>query len=499
MHTPSLFALVSTALLTLSACESATPSGSGLPEHDESGRLAGDLVPEVVPGPGDWSAALPSAPAHTDHSSTAEMPSVMLDEGGNATLVWKHNDDFGDRVAVLSNRYRVNRGFENVRTVPDTNHWVDGLVSAANSDGSGFAAWRNPRSNEVLVARYESEVGWLEPIAVDALPGQQGIYIGAPALAVSDDGYGLLAWQSRDAAGNSLLRASVYVPGEGWGSATVLASGPVTYFPRVAIGAAGHAIVAWSAFVGDQIELFERRYDAASTWAPVRTIARLPDSAGRYGLDELQLVMDGGGTATAIWMHDDDSGSAMVSSSQAPPAQAWPLASVIHGAQYAIEIGWYAPPKLATHPSGHMLLVWREPLEETSRVVARHRSPNGDWGDVTVVADDLAAPYFGCIETDGHHFDAAVDRHGNAVVVWEEKVGTWQLRIQGTHYTRAHGWEPATMLDQDSAFSSRPRVALDREGNGFAYWLQSEDQGMTSGSRLYLSHLHRQSETHDGH
>lgn len=497
MHTLSLFIAVTTPLIIISACESATPLRPDQREHDQFDHVAGDLQPQVIPGPGSWSNALPSAPAHTDHSSTAETPTIMLDAVGNATLVWKHNDDFGDRVAVLSNRYQVNRGFENVRSIPETNHWVDGLVSAAADDGSGFAAWRNPRTNELLVARYDSEVGWLEPLALDSLPDVQAIYIGAPALAVSADGHGLVAWHSRDSAGNNLLRASVYTPAQGWGSYVELASEPVTYIPRAAIASGGHAIVGWSAFVGDRIELFERRRSAGN-WAPVRTIARLPDSAGRYGLDELQLIIDAGGTATAIWMHDDDDG-AVVSSSQAQSEQSWPLASVVNGSDYAIEIGWYAPPKLATHPSGHMLLVWREPLEESSRVVARHRLPNGDWGDVEVVADGLAAPYFGCIETDGHYLDAAVDRYGNAVVVWEEKVGPWQLRIEGTNYTRGHGWEMPTTLDTDGAFSSRPRVALDREGNGFAYWLQSEDQGMTSGSRLFLSHLHRQSETHDGH
>ncbi len=106
--------------------------------------------------------------------------------------------------------------------------------------------------------------------------------------------------------------------------------------------------------------------------------------------------------------------------------------------------------------------MWREPLAESSRVLARTFDPERGWQETEVVADGLDAPYLGCIDMDAHYFDVSIDAEGMAI--WSSQL------LAGA------GWQPPLRVDADEGNAMLPIVAVDPNSTAIAlYSAQSAD------------------------
>lgn len=448
------------------------------------------------PGPGVWQTPILVDDTHTTHLGRSEQPSVVIDAAGNGTIVWKHVNDSGVQVAIRARVARRAGGLASVETLPETNRWVENLKVVRAGDTGMLAVWRDPGQNQIL-AQTADAAGWSAPQVVVSVVAQ-GILVGRPGFAVNSSGRFVIAWQERDPVYPTMsLRARVYDPIAGWSDTVGLASSAVNDGPSdpvVSVGDTGAAIVTWTTRRDGMLELWARRLTDQDAWLPESRITGM--QTGWYNMASMWTSVDATGNASAIWLHYGDEGQLTISSSSSTADGAWStptrLDAVIDAEQ--MYTGWYAAPKLAMGTNGHMILAWRRPSDDdtSSRVLARHYDPQSRrWGNVITVADGLAAPFYGCAELEAYGLDVAVDSAGNAVVVWEEKVGPWQLAIHASGYTPARGWEAHRKLTSDDANAMQPVAVVDGHAGGFALWQQTSATEPSDGTLLYLGHLTR--------
>ncbi len=131
------------------------------------------------------------------------------------------------------------------------------------------------------------------------------------------------------------------------------------------------------------------------------------------------------------------------------------------------ENGKCSSPKVAVSESGSAIVVWKC----LSGIYANVFRPDVGWqrNSTKISANEVVPGVAGITELGG----VAIDRKGNAFVIWEHKEAFNTLgRIHSAHYIAGQGWESYANnsiqlpLDMnDTAFYSKPKVIIDRNGN----------------------------------
>ena len=212
-------------------------------DHPSPYHLRGGRYDKLVGGSGwTWVGSLDD----TDFEGRARSPSVGLDRGDDAVVVW-------------------------AREAPGTSS-VWGLrfpSSAASPPG---------------------------PVELSAgLVGRAT----APHVAVHPDGRATAVWVQTEGVLETSLVAMRYLPGEGWRDRTVVWRGTRCEEPYVAMGAGGDAIVIWH-YGGEALVSHHLR---STEWTEATVVSR------PLGTSDLvarpRLVIDDAGRATAIWQQMD--------------------------------------------------------------------------------------------------------------------------------------------------------------------------------------------------
>jgi len=227
---------------------------------------------------------------------------VACDASGNAMAVWTQIDDGTTTWSVWANRYVAGVGWGTAELIEsDTatawNVPVVGVDGSGNAiavfqifDGVRFNLWAN---------RHVPGAGWQGAVSIETI----GIDIGNFQLAVSANGAGFVAWSAGGAP--SCVYLSRYVPGAGWQPQDPIMdrSDTYAYDPSVAADGAGDVIVVWSQHdqgtaTGD---LWAQRYVAGLGWEAARTIETY--SAGAAGPGK--IAMNAAGDALVVWPMSD--------------------------------------------------------------------------------------------------------------------------------------------------------------------------------------------------
>lgn len=187
---------------------------------------------------------------------------------------------------------------------------------------------------------------------------------------------------------------------------------------------------------------------AAPTWLAPKNLS----AAGNGG--DLSVALDAAGDAFAVWTR---SGTAQVA--ERPAGGSWSAARNLSGGcvnATAVQLAVNAP--------GRAVVVWECPKGGNTVVQAATRPPRGAWS----APRDLSAPGH-----DAHAPQVALDRAGNALVVWARSNGT-DVVVQGAPQHANGPW----LAPQDVAGAGldvdRPDVALDAHGNGVVVWQSSD-------------------------
>ncbi|MFN7957634.1 MAG: hypothetical protein U0P46_04815 [Holophagaceae bacterium] len=182
------------------------------------------------------------------------------------------------------------------------------------------------------------------------------------------------------------------------------------------------------------------RSKEATTW-------RTPLVLDRGGIGEACLALDGQGLGTALWENGGQLWTMPVGPRSAPALVRLPL-------------GPGMTPRIFLNPEGRGLALWQAVAREERQVLGKILG--GAEGESQIL-----------FRTPGqiHHLQAAVDRRGNALVVWLlETGGRFEVMAQSFD-TRGQSWEQVpTTLGLPGAATAEPRLAANHREHAMVLW-----------------------------
>lgn len=406
----------------------------------------------VDPVPVGW-----SAPLRVDAGATgsADAPRLTVDTQGNAVAVWAQSE--GARYDLWGARYTPAGGWgapvllehQDVDSASSPDVAMDGagnaLVVWTHSDGSQYSIWGN---------RFVVGQGWG---TAQQLETHAFGYATDPHLAVDAAGHAVAVWrQDRPEGGGATdIWTLRYTPGSGWGTSELLETADA-YFPRVAFGADGVAVVAWAANAGRQVGVSAKHALPGGGWSATETVATWSDQMPSH----LELAAGVGGQAFLIWSRSDGiTGRFSVLASRYLPASGWGAAPTLNQGPFTA-----LNAKVGMDASGNALAVWVQSDGTHPHVWTNRFTPAGGWGTPMLLESAGGGSSF--------RPQLVVTGEGRAVALWTQSEGTRSYAWAARHLP-ASGWEAAHRLEIDgSGDADQPAAALDPAGHAFALWLK---------------------------
>jgi hypothetical protein len=319
---------------------------------------------------------------------------------GAVMAAWLRFD--GARVRLWANRYTPGAGWGEAAEISTGNDNLENLSLGSDAQGNAVAVYRVYNQqlaiHRIHVVRYDAATGWSpsEPLSTGSNTA------GQPTLAVNRDGRAVAAWTHFDGIRNSVW-VSTFDPATGWRASRLVDVMNIadSWYPRAAINANGHAIVAWAQRGATRDEVWASHF-ADGTW-----FSALPVDGGEAANLEapfpVDVALDPEGRAFVLWTNWEASSKEtwVANSAGAGWAPARLLVRVPGGRTLRLAI--------AADARGHLLATWQQ--EETGKVmVARYVAGTG-WSASLPVNTDAAsaeAPHLSLAST------------GAGAIVWQQ-------------------------------------------------------------------------------
>jgi mRNA-degrading endonuclease HigB of HigAB toxin-antitoxin module len=217
---------------------------------------------------GTWSHPLDLADNISPDGQDAYDPQVAMDDNGNAIIAWYQSD--GTKMQIFMSEYRSGGWAypadlaDNIS--PDGEHVSDPQV-AMDDNGNAIITWaQSDGSNwQIFKSEYRSG-GWSHPasLADNISPdGQDAYIVCSPQVAMDDNGNAIITWEHRNGSNWQIFK-SEYRNGT-WTHPAGLADnispdGQIAYYPSVAMGNNGNAIITWAQSDGINEQIFISEY-----------------------------------------------------------------------------------------------------------------------------------------------------------------------------------------------------------------------------------------------
>lgn len=244
----------------------------------------------------------------TEAVKQAYSADVAMDTAGNTIVVWHQKYD--SAAGVVAVRYSAGSGWGTPMLIgPDVSQF-DGEAPqiAFDASGNAIAIWTDYGKPGARTTRWTAASGW-GTVTTLATPGTSQ-YDEGVRLAFDKNGNAMAVWNEYGEA----LFANRYVSGTGWGTTVVVASNGMDafYSGQVAFDQNGNAVALFGNYSCNSYNIEASRYVPAAGWDPVRKCWESNFSVNTTldNASDPQLVIDGKGKATAVWMQ---SGSAFMS------------------------------------------------------------------------------------------------------------------------------------------------------------------------------------------
>jgi len=303
--------------------------------------------------------------------------------------------------------------------------------------------------------------GWSPPQVLSADAGAD-----QPALAVGAGGQAVAVWRGL-AGGASGVRASVLGADGTWSSPlTISGAETAVRDPDVAVSAGGGAVAVWTATRGSQSVVQAAMRPAGGTWSAPQDLSL----AARAALTP-RVAVDAAGDAVVVWV-DLQGLDEAIQAATLPAGGAWSPPEDLSPAGSGDREG-VLDPRVAVAPSGQAVAVWTHTTAVASEIAASSRPAGGQWSapqtlsqaDQAAVTAQVAVDDAGDTVAAWTRFDGQ-QRRFEAQAAERTPDGVWSLP------------EPLSSPAQ-APFegSQRPRVALDPTGRATAAWIQTTGDG----------------------
>jgi hypothetical protein len=465
------------------------------------GVLLGDacVLPDVHAGTTD--AETPGSnltwrgPEQWNSGTAAGALLLAMDETGNALAAWDESSGVAP-APVRAKSFEVGKGWGESTIISED---VAGAteVSDLAADGTGDfivligGAPVNPRPssldnfiNSSAVSTFaktrEANGTWGAAAQIDAASTES-------VLATNGSGGAIAVAGRRVVEGNLVLgwtlTAVRYVPGEGWGASTAVASalvGPdATGAARAsadnepvqlaaAIDRSGAALVVWTTIGGD---VWSADLGAGLPGTAQRLEAAPVGPAGTNLLGAVSPVLeqDDAGNAIAVWGRDD-ADSMSIQWSQFSRGSGWSTPrSLVSNEQEN-----YFKPAMAMDPNGNAILVWRQLYEMKQAIWYSRYAADSGWEKPAPIepttrltsADDPAI---------------AIDGAGNAIAAWADWGGNdADATVQASRYRPGHGWERSVSVSSNAELPEQVAISVGGPANGIVTWRERPQQSQPS-------------------
>lgn len=430
-------------------------------------------------------------------STAGNQKRVVMDDNGNALIVWLQRD--GSKWQIFKSEYRLG-SWTHPASLADYIS-VDSTTNAGQPDaamdnnGNAIVVWSEYDGNIFNIYKAEYRSGsWLYPLDLtDNLNLDTSIDTNYPTVSMDDNGNVLIAWHGRTVftCGDSgTLSCEAYFLAEYRSSSWLLptdlsdhispgdhrASAP----PSVAMDNNGDALVVYEQENG-AYHTYMSEFRSPGPWThPLDTEYLSQDTTSA---STPQTVMANNGDALIVWAEiawgaDGISSSGQILKSEYRSGSWTHPVGVTDNISPDGEYAW--SPQLAMNSSGDAIIVWVQ-SDGSNAQIFKSEYRNGSWTHPSAVTDNISH--------DGRDAEApqvAMDDNGDAIIVWEQDAQTDNClnfdcrRIFMSEY-RSGAWShPADAtdfisLDGQDGFGAY--AAMDNNGDALIVWTQSDGNG----------------------
>jgi len=282
------------------------------------------------------------------NSGEVQNPYVAADASGNAFAVWDQSD--GSRNCVFADRYVHGFGWTGARLIDSAG--IDNCYNprvAVDGSGNATAVWQQTSAwvSSVWSNRYVVGEGWGTAELIESHLEEAGL----AQVVIDGSGYATALWEQWDS-GHNHIWSNRYVPGEGWGTAEQIESyAEDGYGFDVAVDGTGCVVAVWSQWDVSHYNASANRYVPGEGWGTAEMIAG--NASGYAG--EAKVAIDSSGNTTAVW-HQWDAGIYSVWSNRYVVGEGWGVAELIEHDD--VEDALF--PRVADDGSGTALAVWQQ-------------------------------------------------------------------------------------------------------------------------------------------
>lgn len=394
---------------------------------------------------GAWSAA----PTRLNTGTVdAEEPDIAMDARGNAIAVWWQMD--GVMRNIWASRYERGTGWSAPFTIEQSAALADSQQVAMDAEGNAIAVWIQTHvgAPSLWASRFTPAGGWETPELLELMDGSAAV---TPRIAMNAAGHAVVAWHQQEAVAS--IYVNRYVPGSGWqGVQSIEANALPAYNPEVVVTPSGMAVVAWrQRNAANQFELFAAGAAAGGAWsAPVA----VQTVAGTLG--GLQLAAAPDGSVVAAW--SQLGGQYQCWSRFFRPDGGWGQgARVDDGPLPCHDV------RVATDAAGGAHFAWAQDFGGTSAIWTRSVRAGG-WGPIERLTSG------------GEALEPAIaaDAVGNTLVAWMQNRGDGNYPAYASRRLAGGAWGTPTLLHPgaDTNLHGGPAITMDASGSAMAFWLQ---------------------------
>jgi hypothetical protein len=338
----------------------------------------------------------------------AGAPAVAIDQAGRAVVVWQRFSEFGHWVVQGATR-GADGTIASLGDLSDTSSDDEAPQVAVDPAGDAVAVWEqddHQRNTVSIHAAARSAGGALVSLGEVSLPGESGEQDDeSPQVALDRAGDAFAVWEHFDGT-NFVVQSAVRPARAAKFGAPVDVSPPQSTAhedavgPQVAVDPAGDAIVVWALGGGSD----------GNHWA-VQVAAR-PAGATRIGApqelsvagqnQDLQLAVNQGGDAIAVWQRFDGANAFVDAASLTVGASAWSAVELAGAADPS-------SPQVALDAAGDAVAVWNDTNSVNQTVGTAYRPAGKSFS----IPGSLSRP--GANATDPH---VALDQAGQTYAAW---------------------------------------------------------------------------------
>lgn len=413
---------------------------------------------------------------------------VAVDGHGRATAAWIESAT-GDGRVVVAEESQPAAGFSLRSPSSALSGTAVQLDLAAGLDGAAVIGWKQQYPGDearVFVSEREPDGAWNDPLSEE---GSFSLLPTAyePHPIVFPNGERLVVWNQWMSTGYGVAVARKPPSGE-WqfpdGADDVLS--PHVFYsnaPNPAVNARGDALISWYQSDGGALLAYQSErfgYEGSFSRPPVDDYLSVRDTpVDSHPFANPRPALSERGDAAVVWTQENGKGSVLVYLATRTPDGAWTRPASVDDA-LSPPLGYARCAQVAFTPSGDLFVVWYQDSGGGNRVLAAHRSPDGEWIEPGDAPTELSSP-----GAEGIFPVLAIGGEGGLLATWSERRGDDWVIAARRRAQAGTSWGPVEVLSvQNGAGAAQPAAAIGGAGDrAVVGWTQ----GAGAGDRAFFA------------